>query len=134
LNIGQPAEGDPDEQETGFQREMYSISDMHIEAQSVTTRSAGPTKLKQEHDRGRGSAGRPRWRFDPEVYLQLVVSGDGSLAQVGRDALSLSHTRQFVLIDSAQLCRGGRSSSAGSTRAAVVRVPWASLGSRPVMG
>src|SRR4051812_31754541 len=51
-------------------------------------------------------------QFDPEVYqLHLISSGDGHLAQVGRDASF--HARQFVLIDSSQPYQGRRSSPTG---------------------
>jgi hypothetical protein len=72
-------------------------------------------------------------QFDPEVYqLHLISSGDGHLAQVGRDASF--HARQFVVIDSSQPYQGRRSSPTGSTQAMVVQVPRDSLGLRPVRG
>lgn len=67
---------------------------------------------------------------DPEVYqLHLIISGEGHLAHVGRDARF--RPRQFLLMNSSQPYRGRRSSPTGATRAVMVQVPRASLDVRP---
>lgn len=66
---------------------------------------------------------------DPEVYqLHLIVSGGGTLAQGGREAVF--GAGQFILIDSSHPYRAWRSAQDGRSETVVVQFPRASLGLR----
>ncbi|MFI6456652.1 hypothetical protein ACIBF6_34455 [Streptosporangium amethystogenes] len=68
-----------------------------------------------------------RRQSDPESYrLHLIVSGDGTLAQGGREAVF--GAGQFILVDSSHPYRAWRSAKDDRSEAVVVQFHRASLG------